>query len=240
MSDQWGISGPGTDPAGATTSTFSTDSPTGVAHTAPNQIVFSYSKPPAPEQSAGMAVTTLVLAVILWPLGLFLSLRTLIRIRKRGGDAGRKLTVASIVLSLIAGAGSIVLLAKQVEASPAMDPGCAAAQSSLRALAPKLSAAESQLSSDLESRSLGSLVADLSGMSTALQSAEGDLDHAESVTTHQSVKTQIVTVNGDLSTLGTTYQAVAAGNLGEGTAISQYSQQLDTDDSALDSVCNTY
>jgi hypothetical protein len=263
MSDQWGIPGQNADPsngpfdpqqqpagqyppqqpAGQYPPQFTGDAGTNPGGPAGNpqyaQPGYGYPMVPPQKQSNGMAVAGFVLAFLVWPLGLIFSIIALVRSGKVGG-VGRKLAIAGLIISIVVGAGSIALIATQVSNSTAIDPGCTSAESSLSVLDPKLSSVESQISTDADAGDTDAVRTDLTNMVTYLQTAQTDLNHSESVAVHSQVKTQITAVNGDLSSLITAFQAVAGGDDSQADAMTTTAQQLETDGSALDTLCSSY
>ena len=252
MSDQWGIPGQNPEPAN---SPFDPQQPTGqyppqftgdagagpggpAGYPQYNQPGYGYPVAPPQKQSNGMAIAGFILAFLFWPLGLIFSIIGLVRSGKIGG-AGKKLAIAGLIISIVVGGISVAVIAS-ISNSTAVDPGCTSAESSLSTLDPKLSSVESQISTDANSGNTDAVRTDLTNMVTYLQTAQTDLNHSESVAVHPQVKTQITAVNGDLTTLISAFQAVAGGDDSQADAMTTTAQQLETDGSALDTLCSSY
>lgn len=85
------------------------------------------------KQSNRMANTGLVLAILVWPVGLVLSAIALVRSRSRGGT-GQTSSILGLVFGVIVAVTTFAVVST-LENSPAPgDPGCAAAKSAALAL----------------------------------------------------------------------------------------------------------
>lgn len=266
MSDPWGIPGQGADPSDQTGAPFETqpfgsqpsagqlppqftgDAAAGgmAGGTGPAEFSqypyaqpgYGYPMPPVQKQSNGLAIAGFVLAFLFSPLGLILSIIGLVRSGKLGG-AGKKFALSGVILSIVFCALSIFLIAK-VSGSTAEDPGCTTAESSLTALEPQMTSVETQLSADESSSDVAAVKTDLNSMVTYLQTAQGDLSHSGTVAVHPQVKTEITAVSNDLTTLVSAFHAISAGDDSQLSAMTTAATQLQTDGTALDTLCSSY
>jgi len=257
MSDPWGIPGQGADPSGQTGDPFETQPPTGqfppqfigdagVGTAGPvgdpqypyPQPRDGYPMPPMQKQSNDFAISGFFLSILFWPLGLILSIIGLVRSGKLGG-AGKKYALSGLILSIVFCALSIFLIAK-ISGSTAEDPGCTTAEASVHTFGPEATSIESQISTDGNSGDIAALKTDLNSLIMVIQTAQSDLNHSESVAVHQQVKTQIATVNNDLTALISAFQALSSGDASQMASIETALPQMQTDATDLDTLCDSY
>ena len=193
-----------------------------------------YGMPPQ-KQSNGLAIAGLILAILVWPVGLILSIIALVKSKGLGG-AGKTPAIIGLIISLILGAGTVALVAVAAK-STAADPGCISAESSINDLTPKLTADESKLSAD--SGNSTATQADLTTLIADMQSVKTDLDNAEGLATHDSVKAAIGKMDTDLGTFLTGMQAIESGDSSNATQTMNVANQLGPDGQAVDNLCSS-
>lgn len=102
---------------------------TNTAQPAPEQSAVSVLTP-LKQRSNGIAVPGLVLAILVWPAGLVLSVIALVRARSRGG-AGRTAAILGLTFSIILAATTVTFAligTLKTDQTAPVDPGCAAAK----------------------------------------------------------------------------------------------------------------
>lgn len=192
--------------------------------------------PSGPQQrSNGFAVAGIVLAILLWPLGLVFAIIGLVKSRSRAG-AGKVLSIVSIVVAVVVGAASTSLIAV-VGNSPAADPGCISAENAFQSILNKLSSDESAMSAGtnnpaLEKAAIGKFTADAQTLVTKLNAAEAEA-------THQSVRNAIGKASGDLSTMLTALRAVENGNVSQLGTLETKANAMAGDGTAIDNICSS-
>ena len=91
-----------------------------------------------------------------------------------------------------------------------------------------------------DENSPSALIADLQKFQTDMQSMQAQLSSAQGQATHQSVKTRIAAVTGDISTLDTTLQAIENGDVSKASQLPAVANKLESDGKALQSTCTTF
>jgi len=162
---------------------------------------------PAPQPSNGIAVVGLILAFLVPPVGLILSI---IGLAKSGRAGRRGMAIAGLVIGLVftLGIGGIVYAVSQVSA---LDPGCGTAQSAVTDNAGKISSPAT--------------------LQEGVQATIDGLGAAESKATHDNVRNAIKALKDDYS------QLLAAANAGDLTKINQLQATLTADATAFDKLC---
>jgi hypothetical protein len=165
---------------------------------------------PEPAPSNGIAVAGLILAFLVPPVGLILSIIGLVK----SGRAGRRgVAVAGLVIGLVltlvvAAAGILYLVASK---SSALDPGCGTAQSAVTDNASKIASADT--------------------FKDAAQATIDGLGAAESKATHDNVRSAIKALKDDYGQL---LSAATAGDLAKNNDLQS---KLTADANAFDALC---
>jgi predicted lipid-binding transport protein (Tim44 family) len=164
---------------------------------------------PAPQPSNGIAIAGLILAFLIPPIGLILSIIGLVK----SGRAGRRgVAVAGLVIGLVltlAVGGIAYVVATKV--SSALDPGCGTAQSAVTDNATKIASAAT--------------------FKDAAQATIDGLTAAESKATHDDVRNAIKALKDDYT------QLVAAATAGDLAKVTELQPKLTTDANAFDALC---
>lgn len=193
------------------------------------------SYPPPPKRGNGFAVAGIILAIFAPLLGLIFSIIGLTKAKARAG-AGRTLSIVGIVVSVIVMAGgvaAVVVLAK----STAADPGCVSAESAARQMSNTLNADGTAMTRDQNNGP--ALRTDLQHFLNDMRALQARFTAAEAQAQHQSVKTQIAAVTGDMSTFISSLQAVGQGDTSQVTQMETAGNKLQNDGNALDSTCTS-
>jgi hypothetical protein len=193
--------------------------------------------PPAtpPKQGNGFAVAGIVLAILVWPLGLIFSIIGLVKSKARYG-AGKVLSIVGIVISLIVGATIIAFVAVAAN-SPAADPGCISAESDFNAMLSTFNADDNALSRDVKNKTAER--ADIRKFITDTQTLHSELAAAQAEARHQSVAAKIGAMNSDLATVSSGLQAVERGNANQVNQMTAAANKLQSDGTAVDSLCSS-
>jgi hypothetical protein len=194
--------------------------------------------PPGPpvKRGNGFAVAGMVLAILIWPLGLIFSIIGLAKSKARAG-AGRVLSIVGIVVALLIGAGSIGLVVV-VARSPAADPGCLAAENDARTISGKITADDNAISRDA-----GNATAERAAIQrfiTDMQTLESELNAAQAEAHHQSVRAEIGLMSSDLGIVVVDLQAVQRGDTSKISQRDAAAGRLQGDGAAIDSLCSSY
>jgi hypothetical protein len=183
----------------------------------------------------GFAVAGLVLAILIWPLGLIFSVIGLVKSKARAG-AGRVLSIVGIIVALVIGAGSVGLVVVAAR-SPAADPGCLAAENDARALTSKITADDNAINRD-EGNSSAERT-DIRRFITDMQTLQSELNAAQAEAHHQSVQTKIGAMSADLGIVVSDLQAVQRGDTSKVSQLDAAAGRLQSDGSAIDSICSS-
>jgi hypothetical protein len=184
----------------------------------------------------GFAVAGMVLAILVWPLGLIFSIIGLAKSKARAG-AGRVLSIVGIIVALLVGAGSIGLVVV-VARSPAADPGCLAAENDARAISGKITADDNAISRDQGNTSAER--ADIQRFITDMQTLQSELNTAQAESHHQSVQVKIGMMSRDLGIVVSDLQAVQRGDTSRVSQLDAAAGRLQGDGSAIDSLCSSF
>ena len=185
------------------------------------------------KQGNGFAVAAIILAILLWPLGLIFSIIGLVKSRSRAG-AGKVLSIVALVVSIIVGALSItgaVLISK----STAADPGCISAELEAHQVVSKMQSDTQAMTRDKNNSTAEK--ADLAKFTGDLQSFVTQLNAAKAEAVHQSVKDRIGKMSSDLNGMATAMRALERGDLSQVNAGNTYANRLGGDGDAIDQVC---
>ena len=210
--------------------------PTGEQPAQPSLLNQQPDELPPVKRDNGVAVVGFTLAVIVPPLGLIVSIIGLTKSKALGG-AGKTLSVAGIVVSLLVGAGIGTLVAIAGPAAP--DPGCITAQVTSQDRN-TISADEAAMSRDQNSPL--AVRADVRHFVVYLRSLETRFTTAEAQARNQSVKAALSTLASDLKTVTSGVQGMLNDDAMQ--AIHAYIQaliagdELESDGNALQSACN--
>lgn len=172
----------------------------------------------------------LLFAFLFWPLGLALSIIGFVRSRKWDG-ASRLSAILGLVISLLAGAATVLCLVLVSSASGALagDPGCVAAKSTLNGLNGKLAAFARQ------EQNLTVVTPILTGIYSV---RTGFMDAA-----HDSASLELITVfstaYNDASAYVTQLQAPGVTGPALAAQMKAPSAALSSDISTLDHLCGT-
>jgi hypothetical protein len=191
--------------------------------------------PPPPKQGNGFAIAGIILAIFAPLLGLIFSIIGLNKSKARAG-AGRALSIAGIIVSVIVMAGGGALVAVLAN-STAADPGCVSAESASRQMQSTLSADAAAMNRDQNSSS--ALQADLQHFLNDMQALQGRMTAADAQAQHQSVKAQISAVISDMGTFDSSLQGIAQGNTSLVSQMQTSGNKLQSDGNALDSTCSS-
>ena len=183
----------------------------------------------------GFAVTGIVLAILVWPLGLVFSIIGLVKSKARAG-AGQVLSIVGILLAVAVGFVTIgfVVIASR---STALDPGCISAENDFRATMSKFTADDDAISRDQASTSAER--ADIQHFITDAQMLQSQLNTADAQAQHQSVKARIGAIGSDLGTMTSGLQALLRGDTSQTGPVESTAGKLQTDGSAVDSLCSS-
>jgi hypothetical protein len=195
--------------------------------------------PPPVKQGNGFAVAGIILAIFVPILGLIFSIIGLVQSKARAG-AGKALSIVGIVLSVIVGGGAaiaIAVLANNVANSTAADPGCISAESDSARMNSTLTADGNAINRDQNNPT--AVRGDLQKFQTDMQALRGQLSSAQAEARHQSVKTRIAALTGDISALSTSLQAIMNGDVSQASQVTSIANKLQSDGNALVSTCST-
>ncbi len=173
-----------------------------------------YEDAPAPQQGTnGLAIAGLILAFLMWPIGLILSIVALVQTRRRN-QKGRGLAIGGIVVSVLAGVLSIVLIvaafATVKNIDTIADPGCTSGKAAVLKL------------DNLPSN-------DVPKMKAQLQQAVADLNTASAKAKDARVRDAMKTMAGDITQL---LQGLDSGNMPAGME-----DKMTRDGSKIDELC---
>ena len=189
--------------------------------------------PPPPKQGNGFAIAGIILAILVPLLGLIFSIIGLTKSKARAG-AGKALSIAGIIVSVIAIAGYGSLFAVLAN-STAADPGCISAESAARQITNTFNADAAAMTRDQSNAP--ALRTDLNRFLNDVKTLQDQMTAAEAQATHQSVKSQIAAVISDLSTFSSSLQAIAQGDVSQVSQMESAATKVQNDGDALDSIC---
>jgi hypothetical protein len=192
--------------------------------------------PPQPERRNGFAIAGIILAVFFPILGLIFSIIGLTKSKARAG-AGKALSIAGIVVSLIVGAAAGTVIAV-VSTSTAADAGCISAENDARQMSNTLNADDAAMSRDANNSTAERT--DIQHFLNDMQSLQRQWATAEAQASHQSVKTQIAAVISDMGTFTSSLQAIEQGDLSKVNEMTSAGSKLESDSNTLDSTCTTF
>lgn len=196
------------------------------------------SAPATPERSRpksnAVAVVGLVLAVPVWPLGAILSLVGLVRSGKLGGT-GRTLGIVGLALSLLVGAGSITFLA--LHRHKFVDPGCVSAKASVTAFRNTVLTDEAAIQKDRADGNTALVDNDIYGLVNDMISDEALIRKAQDAAALADLQNADSTMDGDLLTVITGYQALQRGDVSQTTQTEDASGAALADADKIDALC---
>lgn len=183
-------------------------------------------------QSNQAAVVGLVLAVLLWPVGLVVSIVALRRASKRGG-VGLYKAIGGVLASIIFAVATLALLT--TGPASVSDPACGPALASLAGLGPTILSDQTQLNADSGKAAEKQDLAQFLGI---LQPVENGLKVDISLSEHESVRDEISIAYGDTGLL--VYQLQQLQKQSGDYVVLQltsYSDSLTQDISGVNQVC---
>jgi vacuolar-type H+-ATPase subunit H len=196
-----------------------------------------YPPPYGPQKRGnGFAIAGIILAILLWPLGLIFAIIGLVKSRARAG-AGKVLSIVAIVVGVVVGAVSISLVAIAGN-STAADPGCISAENSFQSMMNKISSDDSAMSADANNPAKER--ADIKGFTTDAQTLVAKLNAAEAEATHQSVKSAVGKASSDMSAMLSALQAVENGHTSQISVLDNKANSLSGDGTAIDNICSSF
>jgi hypothetical protein len=196
-----------------------------------------YPPPYGPERRGnGFAIAGIILAILLWPLGLVFAIIGLVKSRARAG-AGKVLSIVAIVVAAVVGAATISFVAI-VGNSTAADPGCISAENAFQSMTNKISSDDSAMSADANNRAKEK--ADIKGFITDVQTLVTKLNAAEAEATHQSVRSTVGKASSDMSTMLSALQAVENGNTSQSSVLDNKASSMNGDGTAIDNICSSF
>ena len=194
--------------------------------------------PAVPERSRpksnAVAVVGLVLAVPVWPLGAILSLVGLVRSGKLGGT-GRTLGIVGLVLSLVVGTGSIAFLA--LHRHKFVDPGCVTAKAGVAAFRNTVLTDEAEIQNARADGNTALADTDTNGLVNDMISDEALIEKAQAAAALADLQNADSTMDGDLLTVITGYQALERGDVSQTTQTETASGAVLTDADKIDALC---
>lgn len=201
---------------------------------APGPVLPAAQVQPPRKKSNPVSVVGLVLAVLVWPLGLIVSLIGVIRSTRLGG-VGRTLGIVGLIVSLVVGAGSITVLV--VHSHKTFDPGCASAETGLSVFADSVNADEAKLQTDESNQDETSFDTDLVQFVADLQSVKGNLDTAAGKAVNAKVKSAVTAMDTNLGTVITGYQGLEKGDTSKETQTTTAGNKLQANGTAITALC---
>ncbi|MGH3257634.1 MAG: hypothetical protein ACRDOU_19965 [Streptosporangiaceae bacterium] len=177
----------------------------------------------------------MVLAILIWPLGLIFSIIGLVKSKARAG-VGRVLSIVGIIVALIIGAGSVGLVVVAAR-SPAADPGCLAAENDARVLTSKITADDNAINRDEGNTSAERT--DIQRFISDTQTLQSELNAARAEAHHQSVQAKIGAMSTDLGIVVSSLQAVQRGDTSKVSQLDAAAGRLQGDGTAIDSICSS-
>jgi len=178
------------------------------------------------------AITGVVLAVLIWPLGLIFSIIGLVKSRKRGGS-GKTLSIVGIVLSLAYTIPFVVAAVVVYHDLPRDDPGCVA-ESDQIAIENTFTADENAMFQD---QGTPAERADAQLMVGHAQTLQSELTIAAAQARQPPVRAAIGVMTRDLSTMMSSLQAVLHGNANDATQVVNADSALIGASTSLISLC---
>lgn len=191
--------------------------------------------PPPPKQGNGFAIAGMVLAFVAPLLGLIFSIIGLTKSKARAG-AGRDLSIAGIIVSVLTTAGAAVAIAVLAN-STAADPACISAESAASQMTNTLHADETAITRDQSNGP--ALRADLQHFLSDIKTLEGRMTAAEPQARHQSVKAQIAAMISDMNAFTSGLQAIEQGDTSQVGQMESAAGKVQADGNALDSTCSS-
>ena len=195
---------------------------------------------PAPATRRNIpALLGLIFAVLFWPAGLVLSALGLFKAISR--RTGKVIAVIGLVVSALLGVVTIAEVAhatSTVEASTALDPGCASIEGAMGAELATLKADAATLESSKDS-ALSSSTA-IEAVGTDLDSIQTDLTTAGDKATHSAVKDDLNTMNVQLQAIVGSLTDVKNHSKGSAGVVVTALATLQSTDAHLDTLCASY
>jgi hypothetical protein len=197
-----------------------------------------YPPPYGPPQKQGnpFAIAGIILAILVWPLGLVFAIIGLVKSGARAG-AGKVLSIVSIAVAVVVGAASIAIVAN-IANSTGADPGCRSAENAFASMMNKISSDDSAMSADANNPTKEK--ADIKGFTTDVQTLVTKLNAADAQATHQSVKNAVGKASSDMSTMLSALQAVENGNTNQLSVLENKANAMSGDGTAIDNICSSY
>jgi hypothetical protein len=195
--------------------------------------------PTVPARRNLAALLGLILAVPLWPVGLVLSAFGLFNAFTR--RTGKVVAIIGLVLSTVTGGAIVALVVtatSTVNASTALDPGCASVETSLATDLSTLQTDAATLESNENSASSSSTSIDT--VNGDLRKIQADLTIASSDATHAAVQTDLSAVNTQLQTVMTGLTGIQSHSTSSEGAAAAALTTLKSADANLDALCATY
>lgn len=178
--------------------------------------------PPPVKRGNGFAIAGILLAIFAPVLGLIFSIIGLVKSKALAG-AGKALSIVGIVLSLVVGV-AVTTAIVVVGNSTAADPACISAEHDATQMGNTLNADETAISRDASNPS--ALRTDLQKFQTDMQSLQRQLSGALGQAQHQSVKTRIAALTGDISALDSSLQAIGNGDTSQASQMNTEANKL--------------
>jgi hypothetical protein len=164
-------------------------------------------------QTNPMAKAGLILAILVWPIGLVLSVIALFKASKRGG-AGWTAGIWGVLISLVLASVTVFLVSSSN--SHGSDPGCRIINPNAPDLDGAIQNDESQLAANVGTPSVELSLANQ--LDEDLQSANSNLDQAAEATTNKTLLNMIDVAGVDLTQVTTQLQSTeSSGVLPEAT-----------------------
>jgi len=178
------------------------------------------------------AVTGLVLAVLIFPLGLIFSIIGLVKSKARGGS-GKVLSILGIIISLAYTVPFVSAAVIVFHYYPRTDPGCVA-QSDETATQNTFIADEDAM---LQDKGTSAERADAQGMVGPVQTLQSELNIAEAKARQPSVRADVGVMTGDLGTMMSALQAVLHGDVNGVYQVSSAGDAVIGESTSLISLC---
>lgn len=181
-----------------------------------------------------VALIGLVLAVPLWPIGAILSLVGLVRSGKLGGT-GRAFGIVGLALSLLVGTGSIAYVA--LHRPKYVDRGCPTAESAVKAFRNTVLTDQAQIEKDRADYNTTLTNIDINGLVNDMITNEQQLSKAEPAAASADLQNAVDTMDTDLLTVITGYQALQQGDVSQTDQTQTASGAVLTDADKIDGLC---
>jgi hypothetical protein len=169
--------------------------------------------PPAAKSGTnGLAIAGFILAFLVAPLGLILSIVGLVT-AGRSGQKGKGLAISGIIIALLLSGGAIAVVAATAnKVSTLVDPGCTTGKAAILDNASKISGA------------------DADGVKAGLQATVDGLTSAASQAKHDNVRAAMTALRDDYQKL---IDAITTGT----PADASLQDKINTDAAEIDSLC---